>query len=403
VTLALTLLSRLGALDADRPDDRARYGPAEPILRRTGDNFQIVGPQMLRRSFPVKKGAGTCRVFVTGESFAQGQPYVLPHTQREAGGDLVNWLRAELETRFPSRRFEVINAAAPAINSTGVRAIAVELIAAEPDLLVVLTGNNEGAVAETRFNEALHQWIVYRVLKRGLLRESVPAERPYFTPQNPERDKIAAQFRENLTAIAAASRQAGVPLAVATLPIHLRYEAPPAAQDEPPDDALAAGDRLRAAGRCREAAQAYGRSRQQARALLGLARCAEATGDFAQAKQLYRSAIELHPQNRIRPSFNEIIREVARSSGATLIDLEQALENSSPQGLPDPALFLDNCHLTWSGYYLMALEIARVLSERRLVAGDSDEPRPPLPIEEIIMKYGWDNLREAKPPSLEER
>ncbi|MCZ7587074.1 MAG: hypothetical protein M5R36_29085 [Deltaproteobacteria bacterium] len=120
-------------------------------------------------------------------------------------GDIPNWVRAELEMRFPSRTIEVLNAGAGSQNSSAVRHVTGELLKLDLDLLIVMTGNNEGYVAQTPFNEPLQRWIVYRTMKKALLSKPDPLDRSYFTPQDEDTRKIEENFRSNLRRIADAA------------------------------------------------------------------------------------------------------------------------------------------------------------------------------------------------------
>jgi len=85
-------------------------------------------------------------------------------------------------------------------------------------------------------------------------------------------------------------------------------------------------------------------------------------GNTEAAKQLFVQAVEQEPYGRCRPSYNNIIRKIAADSpNAHLVDLEQA---AASQSFPPPTtpLFLDNCHMTWQGYRLMAEVTKRVLA-----------------------------------------
>jgi len=82
-------------------------------------------------------------------------------------------------------------------------------------------------------------------------------------------------------------------------------------------------------------------------------------GDVERARQLLRRSVEVHPRNRCRPSFNEIVRSVAgRHDHVVLADLERDAERLAPDGLPGNDLFFDSCHMTWRGYGAMATSLA---------------------------------------------
>lgn len=92
----------------------------------------------------------------------------------------------------------------------------------------------------------------------------------------------------------------------------------------------------------------------------GLAALGE--GNTETARRLLLQSAEEVPNGRCRPSYNRVIRKItADSPNAHLVDLEQAAATLSFPAPPTP-LFLDNCHMTWQGYRLMADKAQEVLA-----------------------------------------
>lgn len=409
-TIVLTLLERGGAIDTERADDRVAYHAGRFLLTETTDagDFYVLGDAtMMTSRFAATKPPDTFRVFITGGSFALGEPYVSPRGTGVGFGGIADWLRALLEMRFPSRRFEVINAAADGQNSDRIRALVEELVATKPELIVVATGNNEGFVAATRFNQALHQWIVYRALKKTLMPDPPPDERLFFPPQDDNLRKIETRFRQNLEAIAAAAKKQNAPLALATMPIRLRGEVhnPQYFGDkvlrEPEDDpALQRGKQALAQGDYEAALAHFAESENPAYAARYVGQCYEAMGRYDEARQFYKVYVQQNPLGRTRPSYNVFVRELAAKENLLLVDWERALEDLSPHGLPGNEIYFDNCHLQWEGY----LALARVLAERIIASGlitvAPGEPLPAPSADEIIERYGWQALRTFELPEM---
>src|SRR5262245_49311343 len=86
-------------------------------------------------SLPLRKPAGTVRVFVLGSSAAQGDP--------EPAFGIARQLEVLLRDQYPGVPIEVVNAAVTAVNSHYVYAAARAALELEPDVLVVYEGNNE--------------------------------------------------------------------------------------------------------------------------------------------------------------------------------------------------------------------------------------------------------------------
>src|SRR5205814_6584741 len=96
-------------------------------------------PALARTPIPLAlraaKPAGTYRIFVLGESAAQGFP--------DPASSFSRILEVMLRERYPDTRFEVINTAVTAINSHVILPIARECAAYQPDLYIAYVGNNE--------------------------------------------------------------------------------------------------------------------------------------------------------------------------------------------------------------------------------------------------------------------
>lgn len=140
--------------------------------------------------------------------------------------------------------------------------------------------------------------------------------------------------------------------------------------------ALAAGIRAFYAGRTDDALAAFERSEEVAEALKWTGLTHLAQGDSKSARPLLERSVELAPRNRCRPSFNRVIRDLAAErGGVTLVDLEGAAIAASPDGIPGDELFLDYCHMRWSGYAAMAAEVLAALER----AGHVPAVARPLP------------------------
>ena len=86
--------------------------------------------------FPAQKPPGIFRVFVQGESSAAGFPYGL-------GASLAGVTRPATRAGVPEREIEVISTAMAAVNSYALVDFADEIIAQQPDAVMVYVGHNE--------------------------------------------------------------------------------------------------------------------------------------------------------------------------------------------------------------------------------------------------------------------
>ncbi|MCC6156696.1 MAG: hypothetical protein IT350_01500 [Deltaproteobacteria bacterium] len=402
VTIALTWLESSGRIATERLDDALVHAPVQVVKKAwtTRGARWVISRQggLVESTVPVRKRPGTFRLMIAGESFAQGSPYV-HHLQETPGhGGIGDWMRAELEARFPSRTFELVNVGAAGGMSIVVREVVRAALVVEPDLLVIGMGNNEGYVSRVPISDALHEWVVYRAMKRSLIPTPRTEERPYFTPQDSDTQAVVRGFRENVVAILDAAQAAGVPVVWMTLPIHYQYRGIDPGQGDrsyvfPEDDVyFAEGAKAAARGDCAEAARTYARSPHQAYAAKLTGQCLEEAGEYGAALDTYRVYVENLPMNRTRPSFNAFVRETMRSRGVPLADLETAAEAMSPTGITPPSLFKDSCHLTWKGYYEMSRVVLRATLEAGLVRGAPGEPLAAPDRDALIARMGWQDL-----------
>src|SRR6476620_783706 len=86
-------------------------------------------------AIPAEKPPGTFRIFIVGESAAQGDP--------EPSYAFGRYLEVMLRERFPGVRFEVINTAITATNSHVLLPVVRDLARHKGDLFVLYIGNNE--------------------------------------------------------------------------------------------------------------------------------------------------------------------------------------------------------------------------------------------------------------------
>lgn len=225
----------------------------------------------------------------------------------------------------------------------------------EPDAIVVATCNNEGTLPPSKVTARLHELGTFRLFRKVLRPE--PSERPVHTPQDPDQEAVADNFRNNLLSIVDAARTAGVPVVLCTLPLNLLYDGDeagiplgghtfetPGSVEHPP---------------CVKAGIKQYRARQYKEAIAGLRTCEEveslrwiglaqfATGDTDAARGTLEEYTELLPRNRCRPSFQAIIRDVAtKSPGVTLVDLDALFRSGGTTQIAGSEHFTDYCHLT---------------------------------------------------------
>lgn len=320
--------------------------------------FLVANPQVGRRwfggvehapappaeFFASRKPANAFRLFVMGESTTAGFPY-------PRNGTFSRLLRDALRDVLPDDSVEVVNLGIAATNSVALRDLADEVVAAEPDAVLVYAGHNEyygvlgaasvrgGGLAPVLVRASLRvqRLRIGMAMRRlvGGVGDATADSAPSFMEvlardrevplDGATFERGAAQYADNLGAIVATFRRAGIPVFVASQASNVR--------DQPPfvSSANAGADTAFAA------------------ALAGLAR-----GDSATARREFARARDLDVVRFRAPGrFAAIAREVAARGEATYVPVEERFALASG-GMPGHDLFLEHVHPNRPGIAVLA-------------------------------------------------
>ena len=267
-------------------------------------------------AFGVPKPAGVKRVFLVGESVAQ-----------------------LLGTPGAGSGAEIVNCGMGGYESSRLKDVFSEVLRYEPDLVVVLSGNNEGPEYPCPG--------LGPDLRRRRLRL---LERFYSLTSSELPPAVRASLKtheERLEAMAAMAAEKKVPLVFCTLPANL--ELPPPGPLPLENELFARGLYLFEKKDFKAAAAAFSERLAAAgtdlHARFYLARALGALGRPAEAREQYLKVVELDPaQGRASGARNAMIRRLAARSGAGLCDLEKIFSALSPGGLTGFGLFSDGAH-----------------------------------------------------------
>jgi tetratricopeptide (TPR) repeat protein len=374
----------------DNPRFGWRFFP--PEAARTPRNVVI----------PAEKPADTIRIVILGESAALGDP--------EPDFGFARMLEVLLRDRYPTRRFEIVNAAMTAINSHAVLPIARDCRRLQADFWVVYMGNNEvvgpfgaGTVLGTqtpplayiRANLALKSKrigqmldeVLRRVSQRGAKVNSWGGMEMFVDNQVAEHDprmaRVYAHFAANLEDILAAGRQSGAQLIVSTIASNLKDCAPFGSMHRPGlspeqlaawEQAFRRGTDQLKAGRPHEAITAFqeaGAIDDQSadlsfvwgQALLAGGKTNDARTRFERARDA--DTLRFRADHRI----NELIRQAAAHTSdgkIELLDAEQELAGRSEGAIPGANLLYEHVHFNFNGNYQLAMLVAERI-DRSLV------------------------------------
>ena len=373
----------------------------KPGFVRTNPNFcapfipASFGIEPLNFRIRAHKEPDTVRVFVLGESAAQGMP--------EPDFGFAAQLRAQLRARFPGKAIEVFNLGITAINSHVVYRIARQARDLEPDLLVIYMGNNEvvgpygPGCAYLSANPPL--WVIRaavwvrgtrtgqlltRVAGMARLRSRAQDWKGMETfsedsvrGDDPRLEAVYRNFSRNLQDIVDIAGRAGIKTVLATVVANLKDSAPFISLHKEglsPEQAKSWGEAFDGGavaedlGDAPSAAYAYGEALridpEFAEVHFRLGRLAESLGQADLARRCYIAALHWDAL-RFRPDarVNEIIRRVARgaANSVVLVDAARAM-GADPDSPVPPAgreILFDHVHFNWQGNF----QVARLLAD----------------------------------------
>jgi len=404
----------------ENPDFSLRFFPASAVRRPT--SFVI----------PAGKGPRTFRIFIVGESAAQGDP--------EPTFGFGRFLEAMLRERFPAVDFEVVNTGVVAVNSHVLLPIVRDLAGYEGDLFLIYAGNNEvvgpfgAGTVLTRGSAPLplvRLSLALRATRIGQLLGRLTAPATGAPPEwrgmemfleqqvranDPAMVQVYANFDRNLADLVDVARGSGARVIVSTVGTRLGDFAPFASLNASGLDAvgketfqarLAEGRALELVGRWSEALAAYqgaaGLDPGFAELQYRMARCQRALGDLPSARASFARARDLDTLRfRADGRMNETVRAVMRRAGpgVELVDGEAELATESPDGIPGAGLFYEHAHLTPEGNYRLALAFfPAVVAALPPSLHAPGVPVDPPPFEACVRRLaltGYDRYRVAK-------
>ena len=416
--LLIEVALRLGGVAAPAPlfidePKNPDYRLANPnvILRYFSNTEQAPGIQIETSFFLKEKPANGLRIVVQGGSTAAGFPYGL-------GASPAGMLERRLKHSFPHKQVEVINTAMSAVNSYTLLDFADEIIATDPDLIVVYAGHNEylglfgvgsrvsvaAAPWITRSHLALNKLRLYRLLGRLLTpaQGEAPADRDAarslmarvagnrsIAYDSRDYHRGIEQYRHNMSALARRYRDAGIPVFIGTVVANENDQAPfvsvPALSAELDATAPIDIERLR---------EIVDISPDSAAAWFALGRALESAGKLTEARAAYLQAKD-RDQLRFRApeEFNEILKEITGESNAHLVDVQRTLASASPKRIVGAAMMLEHVHPTLEGYFLMADAFYDAIVDSHLIgaptlATDDRTARQEVPVSALDKSFG---------------
>lgn len=364
------LFWRAGAtpLFVEAPVGEGRWLLANPALAARWFAAEARPPAPSRELMRREKPQRGFRVFVLGESAAQGFPY--PRT-----GAFSRALAPMLRDLLPDDTVEVINLGIAATNSFSMLDILDEVLEHEPDAIVYYGGHNEfygafgagssvgvpGSDGAARLflrlqrvrSVRLANHLIGKVRRGGAAGDEAEASFMGAVARDraialdgPVYARGVAQYEANLTRIVRRARDAGVAVYLASVASNERDQRPFASPDNAAADSAFA-----------------------------LATARLAAGDSTGARDAFAEARDLDLIRFRAPSaFVDVARRVAAAEGAVYVPVAEAFAAAAPLGSPGRELFLEHVHPNEEGSWLVARTVVdRMLAEppagRRLDPG----------------------------------
>ncbi|MEW6078380.1 MAG: tetratricopeptide repeat protein [Thermodesulfobacteriota bacterium] len=328
-------------------------------------------------------------IFVSGGSAPGGFPY----SGRVA---FPQWLQSGLEAVYPDLSFHVVNAALPGITINTVAAVVLEMLAYQPDAVVIYSGNNE----QRNLNEGTTVFrntdvgsrllrLCWNLRSFQVLHYLIVGRRPSFDwkfavagPENKgaprsadELPYLLEKYTAGLKEIFRITSEAHVPLVFCTVPVNEK-DWPPyvSIHSQPltePDQARWMDDLRRAAQRLdshrpREAGDICRRLLDQdsryALAHFLLGKASEQMGQYEAAREAYQAALD-EDGLRLRAcgALNRTLLAFCRSRSIPVADCVSALRRDAANGLLGFDQFLDNCHPKPAVHRDLGREVGRAL------------------------------------------
>ncbi len=312
-----------------------------------------------------EKPANAFRIFVLGASTTESFPYGY-------NGMFSLVIRDMLEDVLPDKHIEVINLGITATNTYTLYDQTREILKAEPDAILIYSGQNEyyGALGVAssemigrnpsfvRATMFLYRYRTYLMLRdaigwfmnrlSGYDKHEAPGTlmqrlaQQYAIPLDSKIYELGKrQYASNLEKILQKFRDRGVPVLISSLVSNLK--------DHPPFYSIETGDHP-------SADQMFERAKTEYR-----------DAKFDDALKSFRYARDLDALRfRAPAAMNEIIREKAEAYGAYYVPMKEKMSGRAENGIIGSDLMLEHLHPNSEGYFLMGQTFFESLMEANL-------------------------------------
>ncbi len=370
--------------------------------------------------FSKQKVRGSFRIVIQGGSTAAGFPY-------GRWASLQGMLEQRFKRLYPDKNIEIINTAMAAVNSYTLLDFTDEIIAQQPDLVLIYAGHNEylgimgvgsaiagkGGRLATLLHLAFKDWRLYQLMQRGYSKIMLAdqqlqrADKSLMSQVAKEKDialdsELFAlgieQFTENMTSLLAKYQAAGVPVVLGNLVSNENGQVPFSSVGQVDwqaihNDALATNFNPPlfdlSSGVPSEGIAAH---------YFQYGLYLQAQGRFSEAKAAFVLAKD-HDLLRFRaPSqFNEIIANLAEQYQTGFVDVQAFFAEHSEGGIIGNTLMLEHLHPTIEGYFLLAEAYSDYIVKQELLGTAAnfslEQARKDIPLTQLDALYGEFTVR----------
>jgi lysophospholipase L1-like esterase len=408
----------------DSYDSLSGFNRNLPLFERLGAVYHTARarePFFCAQEFPAIKPPNEFRIFCFGGSTVHGHPY-------QSDTAFPKWLEMELTGSDPARPCRSVNCGGVSYASYRLAPLVKEVLSYQPDLVVVMTGENEfledrtyqsiksRSTGRAWLEDAVHSLRILN-LARHWLHEAQPAasgsetspdgvahlsvevktrldERSGYASYHRNdawHERVAAQFEDSLRTMIDACRAAGVPILLVKPGSNLRDCAPFKSEHRPNlslederawQTAFESATTTEAAGTNTPLSGALELYRKAERldgdyALLDwrIARILDRLDKKSDALEYYVKAREQDVCPLRTPKRHEMIfDQIAAETKTLLMDAATLLASKSPDGIPGNNWYLDHVHPTIGAHQKIAQTIAAHVREMGLVSKTGSWP-----------------------------
>lgn len=344
------------------------FNPFFKKIKEDGDFFYISQKKIGgMRKFPVKKSSDI-RIFIVGGSVAA------------IFGVEFEYI---LESFIEGYDFEVINCGVGGYDSFRTQLVVKEIVNYDPDLIVVLSGNNE-YYPKSGFN--INAYYIDKFLKKSYIYCFLQNKLKLLYPKKDNllgrsKKKRLLDYKKNIKRIIKIANKNNIPIMLSTLPFAMK-DYPPKGSSLLVDDYVFKAKLLLDQGHYSQALEmfkeisAYFPNDSIYYYLAGVA--CEKKEDYNQAKRYYLKAVDVSAEHWLtaNPKSNQVIRDLCIDKNIGLADLEKEFMAIAENGIIGRKQLYDNCHWYNSYNFLVANVVAKEMLNNEKISNRLFDKKP---------------------------